>query len=495
MSTMTSTRLRSEQRRNRRWRLLALPAVAALSVAGAGTAVADDPDFLLTVGIPGHESSTGLVDNRPEAGGAQLIDEVRFGLLPQPGQPGARFGAAILSRYDLDTNDLNGDGEDDLIIGAPGSPGTQASDVPGKVVILFGSRNGVLAAGARVLENHAEAGDEFGAALTLSAREDSSGIRDLWVGAPGHDVAGKADAGAVFRYEISTAGVPTYRETITQNHPMLSGSTAEAGDRFGEVLSDGHVVGVPHEDVGTRKDAGVVQFLNIDSETSELIAAPTYTQGVGQFKGAAEAGDRFGAAIRSNVIGVPGEDLGKIKDAGAIQMFDGSLFHQNSAAIPGKAEAGDRFGAALSVGYRIRERTGPSFECNQMSSIAVGVPGEDLGAARNAGSVILMPSGFGPRHLRPGLDYCPPRTFSQGNGLPGKAETGDQLGATMGLQPGDPDDEDSSLDTVLIGVPGEDVGTVKDAGRVLSGTGKSAKGFGFAGGNVAGMRFGTILPS
>jgi hypothetical protein len=483
------------RRRSHLWRALTVPAVAVLSVAGAGAAVADDPDFLLTVGIPNYGLSTGLVDNRPEGGGAQVIDQVRFGLLPQPGEPGAGFGASILSWQDLDTDDLNGDGDDDLIIGAPGSPGTQASDVPGKVVILFGSRNGVLAAGARVLENHALPGDEFGAALTLSRREDSSGIRDLWVGAPGHDVGGKADAGAVFRYEISTTGVPTYLETITQDNPMLLGSSAEAGDRFGEVLTGGGVVGVPHEDVGSLKDAGVVQFLNLDSETHELIATSAYTQGVGHFKGTAEAGDMFGATVRGNVIGVPGEDIGKIKDAGAIQMFDGKLFHQNSPGIPGKAEAGDRFGTAVSLGYRIAERTGPKFECNQMSSIAIGIPGEDIGSARNAGSVLMMPNGFRPRHLKPGLEYCPPRMFSQGHGLPGQAETGDQLGAAMGARPGDPDDEDSELQTVLIGVPGEDVGTTKDAGRVIVGAGKSARSNGYAGGNVTGMRFGTILPS
>jgi hypothetical protein len=207
------------------------------------------------------------------------------------------------------------------------------------VVILFGSRNGVLAAGARVLENHALPGDEFGTALTLSRREDSSGIRDLWVGAPGHDVSGKADAGAVFRYEISPTGVPTYLETITQDNPML-GSTAEAGDRFGEVLTGGGVVGVPHEDVGSLKDAGVVQFLKLDSETHALIATPTYTQGVGPFKDTAEAGDRFGDSLVAGrfsghdgedlAIGVPGENLAGTSDTGGVNvLFSVVLFRDD----------------------------------------------------------------------------------------------------------------------------------------------------------------------
>jgi hypothetical protein len=468
--------------------------MAGLSVAGAGVAEADDPDFRLSVGLPNLNSGAGVVDNRPELGGSQLIDGRRFGLPAEMGSPGARFGASMLSRYDVDTDELNGDGEDDLIIGAPGSPGRQDVDGPGRVVILFGSRNGVLAAGARVLENHAEPGDEFGAAMSLSEREGSSGVRDLWVGAPGHDVAGRVDAGAVFRYEISATGVPTYLETVTQDSPLIPG-VAEAGDRFGEVMAGGGLVGIPHEDVGAIKDAGSVQFLNVDSETHELIASPAYTQDVAWFEGAPEAGDRFGAALWGNAIGIPGEDIGSAKDAGAVQTFDGKLFHQNTPGIPGKAEPGDRFGAALSRGYRVQERSGSVIECDEMSSIAIGVPGEDLGGVRDAGAVILMLDRFRPGNLKPGLEYCPPRMFSQGHGLPGRAEAGDAVGATMGLTPGDPEAENSMRDTVLIGVPGEDVGTIKDAGRVISGTGDSAKGFGYAGGSVSGMRFGTVLPS
>ena len=51
------------------------------------------------------------------------------------------------------------------------------------------------------------------------------------------------------------------------------------------------------------------------------------------------------------------------------------------------------------------------------------------------------------------------------------------------------------MSSVAIGVPGEDLGTIKDAGRVISGTGDCATGFGQAGGSVSGMRFGTVLPS
>ena len=56
---------------------------------------------------------------------------------------------------------------------------------------------------------------------------------------------------------------------------------------------------------------------------------------------------------------------------------------QNSAGVPGVAEAGDRFGRSLD-----------SVNVNSIGTtrLAVGVPGEDVGAAGNAGSVQLFSS-------------------------------------------------------------------------------------------------------
>jgi hypothetical protein len=176
---------------------LSLPVIAVLSVSGAGVAAADAPDFALTVGIPNAANGSGEVDNRLGADCCgRLISERRSGL-ELPGRSSSRFGAAILSSYDL-----NGDFADDLIVGAPGTPGQDETDQPGRVHVFFGSAEGVLTAGS-VLANHADPGDEFGAALSLGAMDTSEaryGVRDLWIGAPGHDVAGKVDAGAVFRY-------------------------------------------------------------------------------------------------------------------------------------------------------------------------------------------------------------------------------------------------------------------------------------------------------
>lgn len=89
--------------------------------------------------------------------------------------------------------------------------------------------------------------------------------------------------------------------------------------------------------------------------------------------GSAEAGDRFGASLAASgstlVVGVAGEDIGKVKDAGNVvvlsygggQRFSGSGFGQNSNGVSDKAESGDRFGESVAIGRGL---------------VAVGTPGE-----------------------------------------------------------------------------------------------------------------------
>ena len=58
-------------------------------------------------------------------------------------------------------------------------------------------------------------------------------------------------------------------------------------------------------------------------------------------------------------VGVPGENVGTVANAGAVNVIYGSatglhaagnqLWHQDRASVEGLAESGDRFGAALSA--------------------------------------------------------------------------------------------------------------------------------------------------
>jgi len=164
--------------------------------------------------------------------------------------------------------------------------------------------------------------------------------------------------------------------------------------------------------------------------------------------GADETGDGFGTSLAASgsfaLMGAPGEDVGRVRDAGAVTVlryrggtrFTGTVLTQLSRGVAGKAEKGDRFGWAVAMadGYA-----------------AIGVPFED-GPRRDTGAVAVFR--VGATSLRPVA------TLTQSTrGVPGIAEAGDSFGwdvAVMRPCPGVPG--------ILVGAPSEAIGDVGQAG-------------------------------
>jgi hypothetical protein len=137
----------------------------------------------------------------------------------------------------LTTGDYNADGFDDLAIGAPGdhphATPTRPHDayVPqaGLVIVLYGDPSGVFTT-ARVLHQDtpgvagmAEAGDQFGAALA-SGDVNGDGLTDLAVAAPGEDLDGTVDAGAVVALFGTPLGItPDGTQLIKPATPYTAG--------------------------------------------------------------------------------------------------------------------------------------------------------------------------------------------------------------------------------------------------------------------------------
>jgi hypothetical protein len=147
-------------------------------------------------------------------------------------------------------------------------------------------------------------------------------------------------------------------------------------------------------------------------------------------------------------VGVPGEDLGAAPDAGAVQVLygaadglvsDGQVLTQGAGGVPGASEGGDRFGAALVTGR---------FNSDAYEDLAVGVPGEDVGADGGAGAVVLLFGSAG------GLGGGG-RLLTQDN-----PEPGDGFGSALAVG------EVSDSGQLLVGAPGEDVRSLTDAGAV-----------------------------
>ena len=164
--------------------------------------------------------------------------------------------------------------------------------------------------------------------------------------------------------------------------------------------------------------------------------------------GADETGDQFGAALAASgnllLVGAPGEDVGRVKDAGAVTVlryrggtsFTGSTVTQNSKGVSGKAEKGDRFGSAVAIADRYA---------------AVGVPFED-GAKRDSGVVATF--------TVKSSTLKPKASVSQSTkGVPGVSEAGDRFGTSVAVIRACP-----GVAGILVGAPSEAMGTTAEAG-------------------------------
>jgi hypothetical protein len=468
--------------RSGRFRLLFLTVVATCMCAGlmvstsspvAAAVTCGDSGSLwetVVVGVP--RSGAGLVDVHDRDGGPQRL--IRPASLGQAGAVGDRFGAAIVS------GDFNDDRCVDLVVGAPGTGGV------GAVYVVYGTTAGVGLGSVIRLPYAGFAGDAFGTALAV---EVAGGVH-IWVGAPGRDVDGNVNAGAVVRYTL-TDGAVSSPSVLTQNSPGVPGA-AEPGDRFGQVLApvDGGVlIGQPREDVGAMVNAGMVTVMyRPDVNGGRSYGITENTPGIG---GAAESGDRFGAALSGfnnvAVVGVPREDLGSIRNAGTVHAIeleehpirDIQYFNQNSAGVPGTPEAGDRFGASVQL-YTEQLSNG-----RISLGYAVGAPGEDLGTVANAGSITTYV----------GNHVGPSRVYHRGP----NARPGDALGAAIGLLSGDvrivPDER---VPRLVVGSPGEAIGSVPNAGvvEVVDPIGYALNiesSYTLSTGSHAGTRYGSVI--
>jgi hypothetical protein len=160
--------------------------------------------------------------------------------------------------------------------------------------------------------------------------------------------------------------------------------------------------------------------------------------------GAEETGDQFGFSLAAGLyngddfydlaIGVPGEDIGTVTDAGAVNTMHGSAgglagtggaLFQGDNALGDVVEPNDRFGQSLAKGIFFNNFNGDVFD-----DLAVGVAQEDVGDRPDAGLVNLLEgSSFGLQGsntvLFQGAD------LGGGARVGGSAEAGDALGATV----------------------------------------------------------------
>src|SRR6266511_324667 len=345
------------------------------------------------------------------------------------------------------------------------------------------------------------------AAGSLQADFNNDGFIDAAVGVPFEDIGAVADAGSVNVLYGSASGLTggAGSQQFWQGAGGVPGP-AEAGDLFGFSLATGDfnndgfadlAVGVPLEDVGSIVDAGLVNVLYGSASGLTGAGSQQFWQGAGGggVAGTTEAGDLFGFWLASGdfnansfadlAVGVVGEDIGSIVDAGSVNVLPGSAagligagsqqFWQGTGGLPGTAEAGDSLGFALVAG---------DFNNDTFVDLAAGAPFEAIGSAAEAGSVNVLHGSAS------GLTSTGSQQFWQGAaGVAGMAEAGDFFGASLAAG----DFNNDGFAELAIGAPVEAIGSIVGAGSVdvLHGTaggltGTGSQGFWQGSGGITG---------
>lgn len=434
------------------------------------------------------------------------------------------------------TEDFNGDGFQDMAVGAPGKGGDAGS--AGYVTVFYGTASGLDKDNAVTISQDTEGvpgeavdGNQFGLSLATTDL-DQDGYTDIAVTTPGTNqvivlwggetgITGK-ESSVIESEDSSPRGVgrfltagdfngdgtpdllmqrggergmfnvlqgPFNRDaewTEEQRVQLSSGDNDVLAINAGDVTGDGADDLVVHQMFEEKARDGLFFTGGEDGLTHDGELPMGAGAAVGDFNG-----DGFGDIAYREVPGGIIEDLPY--DAGTIKVVYGTeqgpgdrvdTFTQETPGVPGSDEDGDQFGARLAAG----DVTGDGRD-----DLAVGVPFEGIEDKDKAGAVVLLKSSSD------GLTGEGARAFHQDTaGIVGVAEEGDRFGSEVRLL----DVNNDGQADLTVGAPGEAIEDVRDGGAIwyLPGT---SEGLTASGSNAVnptdidaelpGVRFGATL--
>ncbi|MFE5816234.1 VCBS repeat-containing protein [Streptomyces sp. NPDC056479] len=334
---------------------------------------------------------------------------------PGTAEAGDRFG------YDTAFADFNGDGYDDIAVGAQGED--VGSDVDGGgLAILWGSASGITGEGVTIADPAPTAHDRWG--KNLAAGDfDGDGKADLAVGSNNATLY-------VFKGGFAVSGIPGGRYTIK---PPIMGADANgplnlsAGDVNGDGRTDLVVDGYEYQ-----TDYGWNENSYIPGASSGLAVGNIRTLKPGVITAIGDIdNDGFGDIVSGaqwNATTDDGTSVPNSAKGGKVWVTYGTVdgpgsatgITQDTGNVPGASETNDWFGYELDLG---------DINGDNYLDLAIGVAGENIGSAVNTGAVTILYGNASGLNTTSGA-----QSFAQSTaGVPGNDENDDMFGIDLKL--------------------------------------------------------------
>ncbi|MFJ7335450.1 VCBS repeat-containing protein [Streptomyces sp. NPDC101110] len=347
--------------------------------------------------------------------------------------------------------DFNGDGIGDVAFSASGAYVSGKKDA-GQLVVLYGTKTGVSAAKRSAISQNttgnpgtAETGDVFGADSAF-ADFNGDGYDDLAVSAPMEDVGSDKDGGAVAILWGSAQG-------ITGKGVSIADAAPTKHDRWGRNLAAGDFDGDGRADLAVGNTSNVVYVLK-----GGISASGTAVEGRYSVKAPVQASGDGSGPLNITAGDVNGDHRTDLVVDG-FETSTGQYWNTNYL-LPGTGSGLSAAGAQpLKAGVitGIGDVNGDGY-----GDIVTGMhwnktdDGVTFPGASDGGKVWIT---YG---AADGVGSTTGITQNTGN-VPGSSEKNDYFGYELDLG----DVNGDGYQDLVVGVAGEDIGSVADAGQLV----------------------------